>query len=64
MDKMNVKILRVLIQENGVKGLISDLAHALSQEADDLSDMGLKERSIEAAHMSDMLFDVKNSMDN
>jgi hypothetical protein len=55
MDKMNVKILRVLIQEHGVKGLIVDLAQAFSEEADDLSDMGLRERAVEAADFSSAL---------
>lgn len=55
MDKMNVKILRVLIQEHGVKGLIVDMAQAFSEEADDLSDMGLKERATQAADFSSAL---------
>jgi hypothetical protein len=55
MDRMNVKILRVLIQEHGIKGLIVDLAQAFSEEADDLSDMGLKERAIQAANFASML---------
>jgi hypothetical protein len=64
MDKMNVKILRVLIQEHGVKGLLTDLAQAFSQEADDLSDMGLKERAIEASDVAEVLSNYNHNVED
>lgn len=55
MDKENVKVLRAMIRDNRVKGFVEDIIQALSEEADDLSDLGIKEQAMAATWVVSVL---------
>lgn len=55
MEKVDVQFLQSLIREYGVRDTITGLVEALRVEADALSDLSLKEKSVQAADMADVL---------
>jgi hypothetical protein len=55
MDKENVKVLRAMIRDNRVKGFVEDIIQALSEESDELSDLGIKEQAMSATYVSSVL---------
>jgi hypothetical protein len=55
---MNDKLLRALINDEGVNGAVFALAYALQDYADEMSDLGLKEKAIEASDVAEMLEDI------
>lgn len=57
MDKLNIIFLQKIIRDYGVKDTVSGLIQALELEADVMSDWRLKEKSIQAADMADILRD-------
>lgn len=54
----DMKSLRKVISEYGVHDSISMFINALQDHADDMSDMGLKEKAIQAANMADVLREI------
>jgi hypothetical protein len=58
MDQMDIVFLQDILREYGVKGSVTMLIRALRSEADALSDLGLKEKSVQAANMADILGDL------
>jgi hypothetical protein len=60
----NEKMLMSLIREEGVKGAVASLATALSAYADEMSDLGLKEKVFEASEMADILRDAKDAFED
>ena len=50
--------LKDLIHEYGVKESVVGLAQALQEYADEMIDMGLKERAVRAADVADQLIDM------
>ena len=60
----NEKMLMSLIREEGVKGALASLVAAFGAYADEMSDLGLKEKALEASEMTDILLDIKNAVDD
>jgi hypothetical protein len=58
MDKLDITVLQEIIHDYGVKDMIGGLIQALELEADVMSDLGLKEKSVQAANMADVLRDL------
>lgn len=58
MDKLDLTVLQEIIRDYGVKDTVNGLIQALQMEADTMSDMGLKEKSVQAANMADALHDL------
>lgn len=58
MEKMDVMLLQEIIREYGIKDTVIGLIQAFELEADTLSDLGLKEKSIQTANMADILRDL------
>jgi hypothetical protein len=58
MDKLDITVLQEIIHDYGVKETITGLIQAFQQEADTMSDLGLKEKSVQAANMADVLRDL------
>lgn len=54
--------LMEVVENAGVVGSVEMLMDALSDYADEMSDMGLKEKSVEASEMASKLFDVITKM--
>lgn len=52
------KLIHATIAEHGVRNTVSIVAEAMQDFADDMSDMGLKEKSVQAANMVDVLHDL------
>jgi hypothetical protein len=59
MDEQLYKNLLDLIETFGVKAAVGTLAEALSDYADTMSDMGLKEKAVAASEASELLFKVE-----
>jgi hypothetical protein len=55
MDKTDIQFLLGIIHDYGVDGAIAGLIEALEIEAGFASDLGLKEKSIQAANMAEAL---------
>jgi hypothetical protein len=58
MMKEDIKILNKLVGEYGSKEIIRGLIEVLTQQADEMSDLGLKENSAQTANMADVLRDI------
>jgi hypothetical protein len=58
MSEDNKKMLLELIRQDGIKGTLVALAAALHSYADDMSDMGIKDKSHEAADIAGIIDDV------
>jgi hypothetical protein len=58
MMKEDIKILIKLVKEYGCKEIIRGLVEVLTQQADEMSDLGLKENSAQTANMADVLRDI------
>jgi hypothetical protein len=58
MDKLDVELLQELIREYGVKDTMTGLIQAFELEAGVMSDLGLKEKAVQAANMADVLHDL------
>lgn len=59
----NEKMLKLLIQEEGVKGAVAALAKALKNHADEMSDMGIKEKVKQSIEVSEILEDLSWAID-
>lgn len=60
MDEQLYKNLLDLIETFGVKTAVGMMAEALSDYADTMSDMGLKEKATSASEASELLFKVED----
>ncbi len=60
MDEQLYKNLLDLIETFGVKTAVGMMAEALSDYADTMSDMGLKEKAVSASEASELLFKVED----
>lgn len=58
MENMDIQFLQEIIREYGIKETITGLSEAFKLEADVLSDLGLKEKSVQAANMADVLHEL------
>lgn len=54
----DMKGLRKVISEYGVHDSVSMFINALQDYADEMSDLGLKEKAVQAANMADVLRDI------
>lgn len=55
----NEKMLISLIQEEGIRGAVRALSSAMRSYADEVSDMGLKDKALQAVEISEILKDVE-----
>lgn len=58
MLKEDLDILQVLVREYGPKVIVSSLAQAMDKEANHLSDLGLKEKALDAINMAEVLREI------
>lgn len=61
MTKEDISVLKKLINNYSIDEVIHNLSIIASFQADELSDMGLKERAINLANVSDHLIDCPRS---
>jgi hypothetical protein len=55
MDIFSAQNMRLLIKDYGASEVLKEMIKALKDCADDYSDLGLKDKAIEASEMSEML---------
>jgi len=60
MLKEDIYSLQTIVREYGTKGAVAGLMVALQRYADEMSDLGLKEKAIQAANMADVLRDIND----
>lgn len=58
LKEVELYLLKSFIKEYGVKSTVAGLALALQDYADDMSDLGFKEKAVQAASMADVLTDL------
>lgn len=63
MLEKDKEFFQSLVKEYSILEILRALRHALVEESHSLSDMGLKEKSREAAEAADILYDVSLSYD-
>jgi hypothetical protein len=60
----NVKMmLSELVEQEGLYGAVVALQQAIDAYADEMSDLGIKERAVSAGNVSEMLRDVLTSLE-
>lgn len=59
MLETDYKIIRHLVREYSVEEILLELQGALQEEANHLSDMGLKDKAISTLEAADILGDVR-----
>jgi hypothetical protein len=58
LKKVEIYLLKSFVKEYGVKDTVAGLALALQEYADDMSDLGFKEKAVQAVSMADVLADL------
>jgi hypothetical protein len=58
MLKEDIEVIHSLVKEYGVKEAMRGFIEAIIRESNDLSDMGIKERAIQAITLAEVLKDI------
>jgi len=62
MDKQEIYTIQAMINEYGARNTLRGFITALQQSADQMSDMGLKERAMVQAEMAELLQKVQDAL--
>lgn len=64
MENKDIKKIKYLIKNYSIKEILSEMNSLLLDEADYLSDLGLKERSLDCINSHEMISSILESKEN